>query len=141
MTRTQARELAFFIVFEYSFSGESVSEIIDNSSAARDVQVPPFARELAEGTIAHLETLDAAIARLARGWRLERISRVSLAILRLAMYEMQFDDSIPASVSINEAVNLCKTYAGEEDYAFVNGILGTAARELEAPEKQTADNA
>lgn len=129
MTRTEARELAFFIVFEHSFSGETAEDIISKSSEARDLSVPDFSRDLANGVISKKDELDSHISRLSRGWSIDRISRVSLAILRLAVYEMLFDDSIPMSVSINEAVNLCKTYAGEDDYAFVNGILGTLARE------------
>lgn len=132
MTRTEAREIAFFIVFEYSFSGESVEEIIAKSSEARDLEVNEFSRRLANEVIEHREELDAHISRLSRGWRIERLSRVSLAVLRVAICEMLYENDIPESVSINEAVNLCKTYAGEEDYAFVNGILGTLSRENEA---------
>lgn len=129
MTRTQARELAFFIVFEHAFSGENAEEIIEKSSEARDLQVPDFSRTLADAVIKKKDELDSHIARLAKGWRLERISRVSRAILQVAMYEMLYSEDVPASVAINEAVNLCKTYAGEEDSAFVNGILGTLSRE------------
>lgn len=129
MTRTQAREIAFFIVFEHSFSGENVDEIIEKSGEARDLEVPEFSRTLAESVIARKDELDGNIARLSKGWKLERISRVSRAILRLAIYEMLFRDDIPQSVAISEAVNLCKTYAGEEDSSFVNGILGTLSRE------------
>ena len=129
MTRTEAREIAFFIIFENSFSGESVEDIISKSSEARDLSVPEFSRSLAEGVILRRDEIDSHISRLSKGWSINRISRVSLAILRLAVFEMLFDESIPESVSINEAVNLCKTYAGEDDYAFVNGILGTLSRE------------
>ena len=129
MTRSEAREIAFFIVFEHSFSGESADEIIEKSTEARDITVPDFSRGLANGVIKDLEKIDANISRLSRGWSIDRISRVSLAILRLAVYEMLYDGNTPHSVAINEAVNLCKTYAGEDDYAFVNGILGTLSRE------------
>ena len=129
MTRKQAREQAFFIIFEYSFSKEPIDQIIAKTAESRDIEMPEYATNLAAGIVDRLDELDAQIERNARGWKLERISRVSLAILRLAVYEMMFGEKIPMSVSINEAVNLCKTYAGEEDYAFVNGILGTIARE------------
>ncbi len=129
MTRTQARELAFFIVFEHAFSGEGVDEIVEKSSEARDVQVPDFSRSLASLVIEKKDELDGHIERLAKGWKLERISRVSRAILRLAICEMLFSEDVPESVAINEAVNLCKTYAGEDDFSFVNGILGTLSRE------------
>lgn len=131
MTRTQARETAFFIVFEHSFSGETVAEIIDKSTEARDLDVPEFSRFLAQKVIDSKEELDSHISRLSRGWTIDRISRVSLAILRVAICEILYSEDIPSSVAINEAVNLCKMYAGEEDYAFVNGILGSFVRERE----------
>ena len=129
MTRSEARETAFFIVFEHSFSNETADEIIEKSTEARDITVPDFSRELANGVIENKEAIDGHISRLSRGWSIDRISRVSLAILRVAIYEMLYDGQTPDSVAINEAVNLCKTYAGEDDRAFVNGILGTLSRE------------
>ncbi len=128
MTRTKARELAFYIVFEHSFSSESVEAIIENSTMARDVEVPEFSKKLASGVILNKQSLDEKITEYSKGWTVERISRVSLAILRLAVFEMLYSEDVPVSVAINEAVNLCKTYAGEEEYAFVNGILGAVAR-------------
>ena len=131
MTRTQARETAFFIVFEHSFSGETVAEIIDKSTEARDLDVPKFSRFLAQKVVDSKEELDSHISRLSRGWTIDRISRVSLAILRVAICEILYSEDVPSSVAINEAVNLWKMYAGEEDYAFVNGILGSFVRERE----------
>lgn len=128
MKRTEARELAFYIIFEHSFSLESVDSIIENCSMARDVSVPDFSRNLAEGVISNITAIDEKITEFSKGWSLERISKVSLAVLRLAVYEMQYSEDVPVSVTINEAVNLCKTYAGEDEYAFVNGILGSLAR-------------
>ena len=129
MTRTQAREIAFFIVFEHSFSGETVEEIINKSTEARDLNVPEYSSFIANKVIETKDELDAHVSRLSKGWTLQRISRVSLAILRLAIAEILYSEDVPESVAINEAVNLCKTYAGEEDYAFVNGILGSFVRE------------
>lgn len=130
MTRTEARELAFFIVFEHSFSGETVEAIIENSSMARDVNVPDFSKRLAEGVISKIQDLDDLISSHLTGWTVERISKVSLAIMRVAIYEIIYSEDVPVSVSINEAVNLCKVYAGEEEYTFVNGVLGAIAREV-----------
>ncbi|MBQ2792061.1 MAG: transcription antitermination protein NusB, partial [Oscillospiraceae bacterium] len=61
-------------------------------------------------------------------WKKNRLSRVSLSVLRLALYEMLYEESIPESVSINEAVELAKKFGGEEDSAFVNGLLGAVSR-------------
>ncbi len=128
MTRTEARELAFYIVFEHSFSGESVEDIIENSTLARDINVPSFSRELSKGVIDNITAIDEKITAHSKGWSVERISKVSLAVLRVSIYEMLFSEDVPVSVAINEAVNLCKTYAGEDEYVFVNGILGAVAR-------------
>ena len=90
----------------------------------------PFTRELAEGVIAHREELDAEIARLARGWELERIAPLERSILRVALHEIHDRDDIPVEVAIDEAVGLAKEFCGADAPGFVNGILGSVAREL-----------
>ena len=71
--------------------------------------------------------LDAIIGEAARGWKTKRMSRVDLCIMRLAVYEMRFDEDVPVKVAINEAVELAKKYGGEESSSFINGILGKLA--------------
>ena len=128
MTRREAREEAFFIIFEHSFSGEQVDDIIANAVEGRSLQINPFAYSLAKNTIEKIEELDQLIEKHATRWKKKRISKVSLAVLRLALYEMKFEESIPESVSINEAVELAKRFGGEEDSSFVNGVLGAISR-------------
>lgn len=74
-----------------------------------------------------ISELDEKIASVSKGWTLDRIGRVELAILRLAAYEILFDDEVPASVAINEAVELAKKFGSEESYSFINGILANFA--------------
>ena len=136
MTRREARELAFVILFERSFGDLSVKEILEASAEARDVEADDFALRLAEGAEVRFEESDDLIAQNARNWSTERISRVALAIMRLAIYEMQYEESIPVSVSINEAVELAKKYGGDEDASFINGVLGGIARSVEAGDAQ-----
>ena len=88
-----------------------------------------FTRELAEGTDAELESLDEEIARLSRGWELDRIATLERSIMRVAIHEMR--QGVPVEIAIDEAVNLAKEYCGADAPGFVNGVLGTAARELE----------
>ena len=128
MTRREAREEAFFIIFEHSFYGEQVDDIIANAVEGRSLQINPFAYSLAKNTIEKIEELDQLIEKHATRWKKNRISKVSLAVLRLALYEMKFEESIPESVSINEAVELAKKFGGEEDSSFVNGVLGAISR-------------
>lgn len=128
MTRREARELAFILLFEMTFTGEPVRTILENAGEARDVEGDAFALSLAEGAAAHLEEEDALISAFSRKWNKDRLSRVALSIMRLSIYEMEFEPAIPVSVSINEAVELAKKYGGEDDPSFVNGVLGGVAR-------------
>ena len=132
MTRSEAREQAFVLVFESSFyESPDVAEIIDNAVLGRELEVNEFSRRLAGSTIEHLEEIDALIEQYLRGWSKKRISRVALAALRLAVNELLYEEAVPQSVSINEAVELTKKYSTKEDSSFVNGVLGSLVRERE----------
>lgn len=132
MTRKEAREQAFIIVFEKEFNSEySIDEIVDAAKDADLFEVDDFAKNLASKTLECMDKLDEVIsANLKGGWRIGRISKVSLAILRLAICEMTQFSEVPVSVSINEAVELAKKYAAEQDARFINGLLATVGRGL-----------
>ncbi|MBQ9860929.1 MAG: transcription antitermination factor NusB [Clostridia bacterium] len=132
MTRRESRELAFVLLFEKSFSDTPLDEILENAGEAREIVRDPFALLLTEGVLAHTEEIDAQISEFSHKWSKERLSRIALAILRLAIYEMLWESSIPVSVSINEAVELAKRYGGDADASFINGVLGGIARRHEA---------
>lgn len=129
MTRRESREQAFALLFEMTFNDQPVEELAAAASEARDMPVSAFALTLASGAQAHLAELDEKIAAYSVKWSKERISRVALSVMRLAVYEMLYEDGIPVSVSINEAVELAKKYGGDEDAPFINGILGSISRE------------
>ena len=131
MTRRQEREQAFVLIFERNFQDEPLPARIDAAVLARDFEVSGFAERVAGGVEAHLEEIDKPIEKYMIGWKKSRLSKVAISALRLAVYEMLFEENIPASVSINEAVELCKKFATGEDASFVNGILGSIARETE----------
>ena len=131
ISRYKMREQAFFLCFESLFSDSDIDELADNAGDARDEFLSDYAIDCAKGVTAHREEIDEKIsANLKSGWKIGRISRVSLAIMRLAIYEMLYIDSIPVSVSINEAVELSKKYTVQDDTSFVNGVLGAVAKEL-----------
>ena len=137
MTRKESREQAFIIIFEKEFNSEySLDEIVDAAKDADLFEVDAFAENLARKTLESMDKLDEVISsNLKGGWRIGRISKVSLAILRLAICEMtQFPD-VPVSVSINEAVELAKKYATDQDSRFINGLLATVGRGLASDEK------
>ncbi len=135
MTRRESREQAFALLFEKLFNDAPVTELAAAAVEARDISTTGFAMQLATGAEGRFEELDARIAACSKNWNKERISRVALTVMRLSIYEMLYEAEIPVSVSINEAVELAKKYGGDEDSAFVNGILGSVARGL-PPEAQ-----
>ena len=133
MTRRQAREQAFTLIFEKSFHPEiTVEEMISMAVEARYLQTDEFAVLLAKTADEQQPEIDSIIENNAIGWKKDRISRVSLSLLRLALCEMLFIEEVPTNVSINEAVELAMLYASQDDAAFINGVLGAAARKLEA---------
>ena len=131
VSRYKIREQAFFLGFESLFSDTDIDEIADNAGDARDEFISDYAVARAKGVREHQAQIDEKIAaNLKAGWKLPRISKVSLAILRLAVYEILFEEDIPVSVSINEAVELSKKYTMEDDTSFINGVLGAIAKQL-----------
>ncbi len=130
MNRNEAREQAFTLLFSEIFSGDAgIDSIVDAATLSGEYRENEFTLRLLHGVIDKKKELDTLIAnRLAVGWKIERLPKTTLAVLRLAVYEIMFCDDIPDSVSINEAVELVKKYGAERDYVFVNGILGCISR-------------
>lgn len=126
ISRYKKREQTFLIVFESLFSDTSVEEIADNFTDS----TAQFYSDEAIRTAGLIQELSAELdekisAHLTKGWRINRISRISLAVLRVAVYEILYCEEIPVSVSINEAVELTKKYSVTDDASFVNGLLGS----------------
>jgi N utilization substance protein B len=121
MRRSDQRRDAVFALYQRDVTGRPLAEQL--------AEAKPFTRELAEGTDAELESVDAEIARLSRGWELDRIAALERSIMRVALHEMRA--GLPAEIAIDEAVTMAKEYCGADAPGFVNGILGSAARELE----------
>lgn len=130
MTRKQAREEAFILVFEKELGGNTIEEILETAKEVRDLAPEEYINLVFPGVYEHKDELDGIISENAIGWKIDRISKTSLCVLRIALFEMKYFNEIPVSVSINEAVELCKKYATKDDAAFVNGILSTVAKAL-----------
>ena len=111
MTRKQAREEAFILVFEKEFNDNGIEDILEAAAEARDLVPDDYINTVFRGVYEHLEELDSLISESSVGWNIKRISKTALCIMRLAIFEMKYLDDIPVSVSINEAVELCKKYA------------------------------
>ena len=123
MSRTEQREQAFCLVFQNLFNNEDTVSIYEENVA----KVGKYAKALFEGVVSKTDELDEIINTYSKGWKTNRLPKVNLAILRLAVYEIKYVEDVPQSVAINEAVELAKKYSGEDDYSFINGILGSVA--------------
>ncbi len=130
MTRKMAREEAFILIFEKVFTGESIEDILELANEARDLVADDYIKTVFGGVYDNLEELDGIISENAVGWKIDRISKTTLCILRLALFEIKYMEKIPLSVSINEAVEIAKKYATEQDASFINGILSTVAKSI-----------
>ncbi len=130
MKRCIAREQAFLLLFEKTFNNNSLEEILDNAMISRDITIDDFSKQIFYGVQEHEGEIDSLIERYCIGWKKERLPKVTISILRLAIFEMLFIKDIPLSVSINEAVELAKIYGGEKDSSFINGILGSILKEI-----------
>lgn len=129
--RHEERELAFILLFEQMVQKDDIESIISDAKDARDVEVTEYTRMLADGVIEKKEEIDKLIESNLKGWKINRISKVSLVIMRVAVYEMLYVDTKLVKVFINEAVELAKEYAASGDSSFVNGVLGSIARNAE----------
>jgi len=128
MTRKMAREEAFILIFEKSFNDSSVDEILELAADVRDLKPDDFIKTVFKGVFENIDEIDSLISENAVGWKITRISKTALSVLRLAIFEIKFMDDIPEAVSVNEAVEICKKYATKEDSSFVNGILSTVIK-------------
>lgn len=132
MNRSQEREQAFILLFERGFNRDTeITDLYDMAIESDFLKESEFTKRLAAETVGNLDEIDARIKEFAVGWTLDRITKVSLSILRIAVCEMLFFDDVPVGVSINEAVELAKNYATKEDSQFINGVLGSIARSME----------
>ena len=133
MTRHKSRENAFIAVFEAGFSANDLEDILAVTQELpeyEDYMLDEFAMNLIKLYYDHADVVNDMIQSKLKGWDQKRISRVCSAILRLSTAEMMYSNEDMDSIIINEAVEICKEYAGENDYQFVNGVLGAISKEL-----------
>ena len=137
MSRTTAREVAMMMHFSNLLGGEDTPEHVCEKAellGTLDEEDLVYVAQMLEGVCAQSEELDEIIGRYSKDWAIERIARVDLSILRVAIYEMLYrKEDVPTGAAINEAVELAKRYGGERSYAFINGILGSVAKEIVTP--------
>ena len=144
MTRTTAREIAMHLIYELEYHEELPEELLQAvfsdqyyprlAEETELYQEKPNAKQMryieacVRGVYVKKPEIDAVIEQYAVGWKISRISKVSLAVLRLAIYEILYVDDAPTGAVINEAVEIARRYEEEDKVAFINGILGSFAR-------------
>lgn len=151
MTRADARELAVHLIYARTFTGEEPEKVVAtrlnkeyyaklsqeneiyNERPAR--QQVAYIDQVVSGVANRQEELDEQISRFSIGWNIGRISRLTRAVLQLAIFEILYIDDVPNGVAVSEAVRLAKKYDGSDTGAFVNGILGSFVRALDGAEE------
>lgn len=135
MKRSEIREHIFKLVFcgEFHSGGELPEQVSIYFEALPDVteEDHTYMTEKFDCIKNEVKNLDEQINRVTQGWKTDRMGKAELAILRLAAYEMLYDDKVPVKVAINEAVELAKKYGGDDSPAFVNGVLAKLAKQAQ----------
>ena len=127
MTRRELRENVFLMLFRVEFhEGEDIAEQLDlliDEIEDINEEDSAYINHKCSDIIAKITEIDALINESTTGWKTTRMAKVDLSIIRLAVYEMKYEEDIPSKVSINEAVELAKKYGADESASFVNGVL------------------
>ncbi len=127
ITRRAARECALKALYSFDFNQETDPSLhFALVCAEGEIPTNDFAASLFMGVTEHISEIDEKITKYTKGWKIDRIARVSLAVLRLCAYELLFTD-VPQPVALNEAVELAKLYGNDEAPSFINGILNAIA--------------
>lgn len=152
MTRGNARELAVHLIYGREFTGEEPEQVVStrldktyyrNLGAENDIYEERPSRvqmqyldTVVSGVANRADELNEQISKYAIGWNVSRISRLTRCILQLAIFEILYVEDVPTGVAVSEAVRLAKKYDGDDTGSFVNGILGSFARSIAAPETE-----
>lgn len=128
--RTLARRSALQVLYQSEILGIPADTVIETGQVPEEAVTNGYARTLVLGVAGHKSELDRLIGASSQNWAIDRMPVIDRSVLRLAIYEMRYVKDVPASVTINEAVELAKEFGGEDDsHRFVNGVLGRLARE------------
>ena len=131
MSRKLSREFAMKMLYQMELRGdddrdEQLELAFEESERPYNKNDREYIEDIVRGVFNNLGELDSLVENHAKGWRLSRIAKIDLSILRLSIYEIKYRDDIPFNISINEAVELAKKYGTEESGSFINGILSKA---------------
>jgi len=133
--RRKAREYALQMLFQWDVTHDAIDQvaaIFFQNQTEESQPVVDFARQLVMGTVEHVEQIDELIRRHAENWRLDRMAIVDRNLLRLAIQEFLYDKETPKTVVINEAIEIARRFSAQESPQFINGVLDSIKKELEA---------
>lgn len=136
MTRKRTRENLYIMLFQNNFHSENdvleqadiYLERLEDADATKKAKTE--LKERFQSVLEHIEEIDKVIEERSKGWTISRLAKADLTVMRLAAFEILYDEEVPNSVAINEAVELAKKYGGDKSSGFVNGVLASIARDL-----------
>ncbi len=128
LSRRNIRESAFLIIYERSFGNYELDELFELARESENIRINDDVIKTVKGVFEHIDELDSIISQFSQKRSLERIPKVNLSILRLAIYEAKYSENVPVNVAISEAVAIAEKYAFETDAKFINGALGAYSR-------------
>lgn len=138
MTRREIRDSAFKIVFEQLLRDDDIQELYDIAEEIDEITVNDDVKAIVEGTLSHAAELDEIISGYSKTRSISRISKLNLAILRIALYESLYDDNTPMNAAISEAIKLSMVYTYQEDTSFINGVLGAFSRDAQKKNEENS---
>lgn len=138
MTRREIRDSAFKLIFEQLLRNDDIEELYEIAEEIEEITVNDEVKKLVNGTLEHSEELDGIISQYSKSRSFARISKLNIAILRIALYEAIYDDNTPVNAAISEAIKLAMTYTYQEDTSFINGVLGAFSRDRKSGETENA---
>lgn len=143
MSRKWAREKAMTLIYQADVNGVKAKETLENFFEHEEQEIQGDDREYIVNCVSGVEEAQEEIIPLIekhlKNWKLGRVAKVDLAILKLSMYEMLKREDVPNAVSVNEAIELAKKFGGENSASFVNGVLGNAIKEIKTDDKDIRD--
>ena len=138
MTRREIRDSAFKLVFEQLLRDDDINDLYEIAEEVDEITVNDEVKKIVEETLEHAQELDEIISGYSKSRSIARISKLNLAILRIALYESIYDDNTPMNAAISEAIKLSMTYTYQEDTSFINGVLGAFSRDSKKKEEENA---
>lgn len=138
LTRHEMREAALLILFQMKLNPETLDEILEDSKESFEMEYNSQSVKLVKGVAEHEDELNGIIESYSPSRKLDRISYINLAIMRIALYEMKYCPSVPDKVAINEAIEFAKEYADKTDVRFINGVLNSYYKDNPTKEQPDA---